>query len=143
MVLECIFLIVKFDVVVKNYIGVIYNCFEIVGFKIVVVKMVYFLKEKVEGFYVEYSECFFFGVLVEFMIFGLVMVIVFEGENVVFKNCEIMGVINFVEVLVGILCVDYVDSIDENVVYGLDVVELVVCEIVYFFVDEEICLCIC
>lgn len=54
-----------------------------------------------------------------------------------------MGVINLVDVVVGILCLDYVVLIDENVVYGFDVFELVVCEIVYFFFEEEICLCIC
>lgn len=36
-----------------------------------------------------------------------------------------MGVINLDNVLVGILCVDFVDSFIENVVYGFDVVELV------------------
>lgn len=45
MVFECIFLIIKFDVVVKNVIGVIYNCFEFVGFCIVVFKMIYMSKE--------------------------------------------------------------------------------------------------
>lgn len=45
MVVECIFFIIKFNVVVKNNIGVIYVCFESVGFKIIVVKMLYLIKE--------------------------------------------------------------------------------------------------
>ena len=44
-----------------------------------------------------------------------------------------MGVINLKEVALGIICVDFVVFIDENVVYGLDFEVSVVCEIVYFF----------
>lgn len=141
MVNECMFFIVKFDVVVKNVIGEIYSCFEKVGLNIVVVKMMYLIQEQVEGFYVEYKECFFFNDLVVFMIFGLVVVQVLEGEGVILKNCDLMGVINLKEVEVGIICVDFVLFIDVNVVYGFDFVVFVECEIVYFFNDNEICLC--
>lgn len=141
MVLECIFFIIKLDVVVKNVIGEIYVCFEKVGFKVVVVKYKQLLCCEVEGFYVVYCECLFFNVLVEFMIFGLVMIQVLEGENVVLVYCDLLGVINLKEVVVGIICVDFVEFIDVNVVYGLDLVENVVIEIVYFFVVIDVVLC--
>lgn len=143
MVIECIFFIIKLNVVVKNVIGNIFVCFEAVGFKIVGIKMLYLIVEQVCGFYVEYDGKLFFDGLVEFMIFGLIVVFVLEGENVVQCYCDLLGVINLVNVLVGILCVDYVDSLIENGIYGFDFVEFVVCEIVYFFGEGEVCLCIC
>lgn len=105
--------------------------------------MVQLFECEVGGFYVEYKECLFFKDLVFFMIFGLVVVQVLEGEDVIVKNCELMGVIDLKKVDVGIICVDFVVFIDENVVYGFDFEVFVVCEIVYFFVVIEVCECIC
>lgn len=56
-----------------------------------------------------------------------------EGEGVILKNCEVMGVINLVNVDVGIICKEFVLLVGENLVYGLDSLEVVVCEIVFFF----------
>lgn len=143
MVIEWIFFIIKFNVVVKNVIGSIFVCFEVVGFKIVGIKMLYLIVEQVCGFYVEYDGKLFFDGLVEFMIFGFILVFVLESENVVQCYCDLFGVINLVNVLVGMLCVDYVDSLIENGIYGLDLLEFVQCEIVFFFGEGEVCLCIC
>lgn len=141
MVIECILLIIKLDVVVKNVIGQIYSCFEGVGLKIVVLCMVYLLCVDVEKFYVVYVVCLFFKDFVDFMILGLVMIQVLEGEGVILKNCDLMGVMDLKKVEKGMICVDFVDSIDVNVVYGLDVVEMVVVEIVFFFLEMNVYLC--
>lgn len=67
-----------------------------------------------------YKECLFFGELVEYMICGFIVVVVLEKENVVEDFCILIGVINFVEVVEGIICKLYVVFIGENVVYGSD-----------------------
>lgn len=138
MVIECIFLMIKLDVIKCNLIGVIIKMFEDVGLCVVVFKCVWMSKCQVEGFYVVYKDCFFFGELVEGMILGLIVVQVLEGENVILKNCEVMGVINLVNVVEGMICKVYVLLIGENLVYGLDVLEIVVEEIVYWFLGIEI-----
>lgn len=61
-----------------------------------------------------------------------------EGEGVIVKNCEVMGVINFVDVVLGMICVEFVKLVGENLVYGLDVLEIVVEEIVFFFLGLEL-----
>lgn len=61
-----------------------------------------------------------------------------EGEDVIVKNCEVMGVINLVEVVDGMICKEFVLFIGENFVYGFDVLEIVVEEIKFFFIDFEI-----
>lgn len=72
------------------------------------------------------------------MVFVLIVVQVLEGENVIVKNCEVMGVINLVDVVSGIICVEFVEFVGENFVYGFDVLEIVVVEIVYFFFGLEL-----
>lgn len=59
----------------------------------------------------------------------------------ILKNCDLMGVMDLKKVEKGMICVDFVDSIDVNVVYGLDVVEMVVVEIVFFFLEMNVYLC--
>lgn len=60
-----------------------------------------------------------------------------EGEDVIVKNCEVMGVINLVDVDEGIICKEFVLFIGENFVYGFDVLEMVVEEIVFWFFGIE------
>lgn len=132
-----IFIMIKFDVVKVGYIGVILVKINEVGFRIVVMKKIKFFVEKVGEFYVVYKECFFYGELVEFMFFGFIVVVILEKDNVVEDFCILIGVINFVEVVFGIICVLYVKSIGENVVYGVDFDENVGIEGNFYFVVIE------
>lgn len=61
-----------------------------------------------------------------------------EGENVIFCNREIMGNMNLDEVDFGMICKLFVENIERNFVYGLDVFDIVVIEIVFFFDVLEI-----
>lgn len=56
----------------------------------------------------EYIGKFFFEDLIGFIIFGLVFVMVLEGDDVIVIVCCMMGKINLLEVDFGIICVDYV-----------------------------------
>lgn len=73
-----------------------------------------------------YSECLFFDEFVIFMLCGFIVVMVIEVENVIEKYCVVIGVIDLVNVVEGIICKFYGSNVGENVVYGLDVFEMVV-----------------
>lgn len=87
--------IIKLDVFKKKVVGKIIDCFESNGLEVIVMKCLYLSVKDVENFYVIYRERFFFKDLIEFMVSGLVVVMVLEGKDVVVKNRDFMGVIDF------------------------------------------------
>src|SRR4030066_981100 len=86
--------IIKPDAVAKNVIGQIYTRFENAGLKIVAAQMRHLTRSEAEGFYAVHKARPFFKDLVEFMISGLVMIQVLEGDNAIAKNREVMGATN-------------------------------------------------
>tara|TARA_B100000767_G_scaffold274067_1_gene305991 strand:- start:2399 stop:2824 length:426 start_codon:yes stop_codon:yes gene_type:complete len=136
---ERTFSIVKPNAVAKNAIGEIYARFEKAGLTIIASKMVHLSAEKAGGFYSEHEGRPFYSDLVSFMSSGPVMLQVFEGENAILLNREIMGATNPQEAAAGTIRADFADSIDANAVHGSDSRESAAREIAYFFSDEEIC----
>src|SRR5437763_14624167 len=82
--------IIKPDAVAKNVIGEIYARFEKAGLKVVAARMMWLSRAEAEGFYAVHRERPFFKDLVGFMTKGPVMVQVFEGENAIARNRELM-----------------------------------------------------
>jgi len=139
MAIERTLSIIKPDAVAKNVIGEIYSRFEKAGLKVVASKMLRLDDELAGGFYAEHRERGFFGDLIAFMTSGPVMVQVLEGEGAVLKNRELMGATNPADAEAGTIRADFAVSIDANAVHGSDSVESALCEVIYFFKDEEIC----
>lgn len=81
--------------------------------------------ELVEKYYSEYEGKLFYDKLILFIIFVFVFVMVVEGENVVVVFCKIIGSINLSEVVFGIIWGDYGLNLGCNIIYGLDLIELV------------------
>lgn len=77
----------------------------------------------------------FFGGLVFYMCFGLVVVMVWEGKDVVKTGRKIIGVINSAASESGMICGDFCIEVGCNVIYGFDVVESVNYEIVFWFLE--------
>lgn len=71
------------------------------------------------------------------MFFGFIVVMVWEGCDVVKIGCVFFGVINFFVFVFGIICGDFVIDVGCNVCYGFDFVENVKKEIVFWFKFEE------
>ncbi len=80
-------------------------------------------KEVAEAFYAVHAERPFFRDLVTFMISGPVVVQVFEGENAVALNRDIMGATNPANAAAGTIRKDFAELIEANSVHGSDSLE--------------------
>ena len=139
MAIERTFSIIKPDAVGKNVTGEIVSRFEKNGLRVIASKMLHLSKEQAQGFYAVHKERPFYNDLVEFMISGLVVVQVLEGENAISKNRELMGATNPAEADPGTIRADFATTVDENAVHGSDAPETAAEEISYFFSDDELC----
>ena len=130
--------IIKPDAVAKNVIGKIYSRFETNGLTIVAAKMRHLSRQEAEGFYAVHRERPFFKDLVEFMIYGPVMIQVLQGEGAIAKNRELMGATDPKKAAQGTIRADFAQSIDANSVHGSDAPETAAAEIAYFFPTMEV-----
>ena len=139
MAVERTFSIIKPDAVANNVVGAIYSRFEQAGLRIIAARMTHLTRAQAEGFYAVHKERPFFKDLVNFMISGPVIMQVFEGENAIARNREIMGATDPKQAAPGTIRADFASSIDENAVHGSDSPETAKSEIEYFFKTNEIC----
>lgn len=139
MVIERTLSIIKPDAVAKNLIGEIYSRFESNGLKIIAARMMRLSQTDAEGFYEVHRGRPFFNDLVEFMISGVVMVQVLEGEDAIKKNRMLMGATDPKKAENGTIRADYAESIQANAVHGSDAPETAAVEIAYYFPEMSIC----
>jgi len=130
--------IIKPDATRRNLTGKINARFEDAGLRIVAQKRLRLDRARAEGFYDVHRERPYFGSLCDFMTSGPVVVQVFEGEDAVAKNREVMGATNPEEAAAGTIRKDFAESIEANSVHGSDSPENAAIEIAYFFADDEI-----
>ncbi|MCW8835667.1 MAG: nucleoside-diphosphate kinase [Rhodospirillales bacterium] len=130
--------IIKPDATARNLTGAIVQRFEENGLRVVAQKRVRLTREQAEGFYAVHKERSFFNELVDYMISGPVVVQVFEGENAVIRNREVMGATNPANADEGTIRKDFGVDVQENSVHGSDSPENAAIEIAYFFSQCEI-----
>ncbi|MCH8182870.1 MAG: nucleoside-diphosphate kinase [Proteobacteria bacterium] len=138
MAIERTLSIIKPDATRRNLTGAINQRFESAGLRIVAQKRLRLTRERAEAFYEVHKERPFYGDLCAFMTSGPVVVQVFEGEDAVAKNREIMGATNPAEAADGTIRKDFAESIEANSVHGSDSAENAKTEIAFFFSDGEI-----
>lgn len=139
MAIERTLSIIKPDATRRNLTGKINARFEERGLRIVAQRRVRLSKEVAEAFYAVHAERPFFRDLVTFMISGPVVVQVFEGENAVALNRDIMGATNPANAAAGTIRKDFAESIEANSVHGSDSLENARNEIAFFFAGTDIC----
>jgi nucleoside-diphosphate kinase len=139
MAIERTLSIIKPDATRRNLTGKINARFEERGLRIVAQKRARLSKEVAEQFYAVHAERPFFRDLVTFMISGPVVVQVFEGENAVALNRDVMGATNPANAAAGTIRKDFAESIEANSVHGSDSAENARREIAFFFAEVEIC----
>ncbi|MBV8650799.1 MAG: nucleoside-diphosphate kinase [Alphaproteobacteria bacterium] len=139
MAIERTLSIIKPDATRRNLTGKINARFEERGLRIVAQRRVRLSKEVAEAFYAVHAERPFFRDLVTFMISGPVVVQVFEGENAVALNRDIMGATNPANAAAGTIRKDFAESIEANSVHGSDSLENAKREIAFFFAETDIC----
>ncbi len=135
---ERTFSIIKPDGVSRNLVGKILARFESKGLRVIAMKMIHLSKKEAEGFYAVHRERPFFGSLTDYMCSGPIVVQVFEGENAIAKNREIMGATNPAEAAEGTIRKDFAVNIEQNTVHGSDAPETAATEIAYFFSETEL-----
>ncbi len=138
MALERTFSIIKPDATRRNLTGAINDRFEKGGLRIIAQKRIQMSEAQAQKFYEVHKERPFYNDLVSFMISGPVVVQVFEGENAVARNREIMGATNPANADAGTVRKDFAESIEANSVHGSDSLENAAIEIAYFFSGCEL-----
>lgn len=138
MAIERTLSIIKPDATRRNLTGAINQRFESVGLRIVAQKRLQLTRAQAEGFYAVHKERPFYDDLCTFMTSGPVVVQVFEGENAVAENRNVMGATNPADAADGTIRKDFAESIEANSVHGSDSAENAKTEIAFFFSEDEI-----
>lgn len=130
--------IIKPDAVERHLVGEIIKRYEQAGFRIVAMKMVNLTKKEAVQFYAAHRELGFFESLVNFMAKGAIVVLVLEGEKVIQRHRDLMGVTDPKKADKGTIRRDLGIDIEHNVVHGSDSAEAAKFEIPFFFTPQEI-----
>ncbi|XP_042378371.1 nucleoside diphosphate kinase B [Zingiber officinale] len=131
--MELTFIMIKPDGVQRGLIGEIISRFEKKGFYLKGLKQVSVERSFAEKHYADLSAKPFFGSLVEYIISGPVVAMVWEGKNVVVTGRKIIGATNPAESAPGTIRGDYAIDIGRNVIHGSDSVESARKEIALWF----------
>jgi len=125
--------IIKPDGVSRGLMGEVVSRLEKNNLKIIAMKMIHMTQKQAEGFYAVHKERLFFKSLTAFMSSGSCVVMVLEGEDVIARYRNLMGVTNYKEAAEGTIRKDFATDIEKNVVHGSDAPETAATEISYFF----------
>ncbi|AOY81691.1 nucleoside-diphosphate kinase [Moorena producens JHB] len=136
--MERTFLMVKPDGVQRNLVGQIIQRFETKGFTLVGLKLMNVSRELAEQHYAVHKERPFFGGLIEFIISGPVVAMVWEGNGVVASARKIIGATKPLEAEPGTIRGDYGLDTGRNLIHGSDAIETAQQEISLWFKEEEL-----
>ncbi|AOX01234.1 MAG: nucleoside-diphosphate kinase [Moorea sp. SIO3I7] len=136
--MERTFLMVKPDGVQRNLVGQIIQRFETKGFTLVGLKLMNVSRELAEQHYAVHKERPFFPKLIEFIISGPVVAMVWEGNGVVASARKMIGATKPLEAEPGTIRGDYGLDTGRNLIHGSDAIETAQQEISLWFKDEEL-----
>uniref|UniRef100_A0A383VTV5 Nucleoside diphosphate kinase n=1 Tax=Tetradesmus obliquus TaxID=3088 RepID=A0A383VTV5_TETOB len=120
---EISYVMVKPDGVQRGLVGDIISRFERKGFKLVGLKLYQTPKDVAEEHYKELSSKPFYGKLVEYIVSGPVVAMVWEGAGVVASARKIIGATNPLAAEPGTIRGDFAIEVGRNIVHGSDSVE--------------------
>ncbi len=136
--MEQTYIMVKPDGVQRNLVGKIISRFEEKGYKLVAMKLMRLSEGQAREHYQEHVNKPFFAGLLEYITSGPVVVMVWQGKDVVTAARRMMGKTNPLEAAPGTIRGDYGLDIGRNVIHGADSVESARREIKIYFSEEEI-----
>ena len=125
--------IIKPDAVERNLENKIKSFFQRNNIKILKSKKIKISKEEASEFYKVHQAKPFYDKLCNYLSSGPIIAMILEGEDVVSKNRQLMGVTDPIKAVEGTLRKMYGISIDKNSVHGSDSVENGKIEIDFFF----------
>lgn len=135
---ERTFIMIKPDGVQRGLIGNIIGRFEAKGFKLVALKLTSPSKEHLETHYEDLKSKKFFPSLIEYMLMGPVVAMVWEGMNAVKTGRVMLGATNPADSLPGTIRGDLCIDVGRNICHGSDSVESANKEIALWFNDDEL-----
>ncbi|OPY34538.1 MAG: Nucleoside diphosphate kinase [Methanomassiliicoccales archaeon PtaU1.Bin124] len=136
--IERTFVMLKPDAVQRGLMGDIVARLERKGYKPVAMKLMHIPRELAERHYGEHKGKSFFMGLIDYITSGPVLVMVWEGENVVADMRAMMGKTNPKDALPGTIRGDFAQQTGRNIIHGSDSVESAKREIALFFNDYEL-----
>ncbi|XP_010258739.1 PREDICTED: nucleoside diphosphate kinase B [Nelumbo nucifera] len=136
--MEQTFIMIKPDGVQRGLVGEIIGRFEKKGFSLKGLKLMTVERAFAEKHYADLSAKPFFNGLVEYIISGPVVAMVWEGKNVVVTGRKIIGATNPADSAPGTIRGDYAIDIGRNVIHGSDSVESARKEIALWFPDGTV-----
>ncbi|GAB2224316.1 hypothetical protein Droror1_Dr00005069 [Drosera rotundifolia] len=131
--MEQTFIMIKPDGVQRGLVGEIISRFEKKGFTLKGLKLQNVERSFAEQHYADLSSKPFFNGLVEYIVSGPVVAMVWEGKNVVRTGRKIIGETNPAESAPGTIRGDFAVEIGRNVIHGSDSVESARKEIALWF----------
>ncbi|KAF8468808.1 nucleoside diphosphate kinase [Kalaharituber pfeilii] len=135
---ERTFIAIKPDGVQRGLVGPIISRFEQRGFKLAAIKLVSPSREHLEQHYADLSSKPFFPGLIQYMLSGPIVAMVWQGKEVVKTGRVILGATNPLNSAPGTIRGDYAIDMGRNVCHGSDSVESAEKEIALWFKPEEI-----
>lgn len=136
--MERTFLMIKPDGVQRNLVGDIIRRFEAKGFTLVGLKLMSVSRELAEQHYGVHRDKPFFAGLVEFIISGPVVAMVWEGNGVIASARKIIGATKPLESEPGTIRGDYGVDIGRNIIHGSDAPETAQAEIALWFGEDQL-----
>ncbi|MEM2855563.1 MAG: nucleoside-diphosphate kinase [Candidatus Nitrosocaldaceae archaeon] len=128
-------ILLKPDVVRKNYIGKILAKFEENGFKIKRLKMLTLNRDEASDFYSVHKNKSFFSELVDFITSGPIVAAIIEGDNAIERVRELIGSTKPSEAKIGTIRREFGSSITENAIHASDSHESFIREVRVVFPD--------
>ncbi|XAR71838.1 Nucleoside-diphosphate kinase [Bertholletia excelsa] len=136
--MEQTFIMIKPDGVQRGLVGEIISRFEKKGFSLKGMKLMNVDRPFAEQHYADLSAKPFFSGLVDYIISGPVVAMVWEGKGVVATGRKIIGATNPSESAPGTIRGDFAVEIGRNVIHGSDSVESARKEIALWFPDGTV-----
>ncbi|CAI5529877.1 unnamed protein product [Closterium sp. Naga37s-1] len=133
------YIMIKPDGVQRGLVGEIITRFERKGFVLRGLKLFQCPEELAKEHYKELSEKPFYGKLVEYIISGPVVAMVWEGKGVVASARKLIGATNPLAAEPGTIRGDFAVEVGRNVVHGSDSIENGEREIGLWFKEGELC----
>ena len=131
--MERTFLMIKPDGVERHLVGEIISRFENKGLKLVALKHFVAPRETVEAHYGVHREKPFFKGVVDFVVSGPVVPMVWEGADVITITRKLMGATKPSEAAPGTIRGDFSNSVEKNLIHGSDSLENAAFEIGLWF----------
>lgn len=134
--MEKTFILIKPDGVKRRLVGEIISKLEKKGLYFVQSKVCVPTREILSKHYEAHAEKSFFKDLVEFMMSGQVVCMIWEGKNAVKRVRDLMGATDCDKAAIGTIRSEYAMSIDKNIIHGSDSAEAADKEIKIWFGND-------